>query len=251
MGYSHAPVPDPHRTPDEELLEVPAALAPGTVPGIQRHARIAEADAALALRMHSELRDGFEQLADVERAVSVFGSARTPEGGAEYELAREVAARIGAAGVSIITGGGPGIMAAANRGARDCGALSIGLTIDLPAAEPANAWLDLRVHFHFFFARKIMFVRYASAFVVFPGGLGTFDELFELVTLIQTHKMHAPPIVLVGHDYWAPLLAWLRDTVLPGGKISAADLDLVYVANDAEEAVRHVMPVLGVAGAGA
>jgi uncharacterized protein (TIGR00730 family) len=251
MGYSHAPVLDPHRTPDEELFEVPAALAPGIARGSLRHAHIAESDGALLQRMTEELRDGFETLADVERAVSIFGSARTPEGDPEYELARAVAARLGAEGVAIITGGGQGIMAAANRGAREAGALSIGLTIDLPAVEAANAWIDLPVHFHYFFARKVMFVRYASAFVVFPGGLGTFDELFELVTLIQTQKMHAPPIVLVGRGYWAPLLAWMRETVLAGGKISEPDLELLYVADEVEDVVRHVMPGLGVGEAGA
>jgi len=235
-------------TPDEELLAVPAAAIPAADPHDQvRHARIHEADEFRVARMRAEVEAGFEALADVERAVSVFGSARTPAADPDYELARAFAARLAQEGVAVITGGGPGIMEAASRGAQESGGLSIGLTIDLPDLDEApNAYIDLPVHFHYFFARKIMFVRYASAFVVFPGGLGTFDEVFELVTLIQTRKIRSPPVVLVNHAYWAPLLDWLRGTVLAGGKISESDLNLLYVADDVEDIYEHIASAVSV-----
>jgi uncharacterized protein (TIGR00730 family) len=232
-------------TPDEELLAVPTAELPAAKPhDALRHARIAADDAFRVGRIADELAAGFDALADVERAVSVFGSARTPPRDPDYELARAIAARLGGDGVAIITGGGPGIMEAANLGAREAGALSIGLTIDLPDVEHVNPYLDVPVHFHYFFARKVMFVRYASAFVVFPGGLGTLDELFELVTLIQTHKIRSPPVVLANRSYWEPLLAWLRETVLTGGKISPSDLDLLVLADDADEVMDRLGPAL-------
>jgi uncharacterized protein (TIGR00730 family) len=209
-----------------------------------RQARIASEDAFRLARIRAEMAEGFAALANVQLAVSVFGSARTPPGEPDYELARAVAARLGREGVAIITGGGPGIMEAANQGARESGALSIGLTIDLPDVERVNAYLDVPVHFHYFFARKVMFVRYASAFVVFPGGVGTLDELFELVTLIQTHKIHSPPIVLVNRTYWGPLLEWLRETVLATGRISPSDLDLLALADGVEDVFDVVAPAL-------
>jgi uncharacterized protein (TIGR00730 family) len=220
----------PQRTPDEELLAVPR-------PGVP--ARL-ETDATRIARMTGELAMGFAALADVERGVAVFGSARTPESNPEYALAREVGRRLGEAGFAVITGGGGGCMAAANRGARDARALSIGLSIDLPFEEHENQWIDLPLNFHYFFTRKVMFVRYSLAFVALPGGFGTMDELFECLTLIQTRKISYYPILLVDRDYWTPLVDWLRDKVLGEGKISPPDLELFQVVEGPDEVVAAV-----------
>ncbi len=217
-------IPTP-RTPDEELLDSPAPLA---------------TDPMRIRRMRRELEVGFAALADVGKGVTVFGSARTHPDDPEYLHAVDVARRLGRAGYAIITGGGSGIMAAANQGAREVGALSVGLAIDLPFKEPENPYIDRPLRFHYFFTRKVMFVRYASAFVVFPGGFGTLDELFEALTLIQTRKIRGFPVVLVGTGYWTPLVGWLRSQVLGEGKISAVDLDLLAIVDDAEEVVRIV-----------
>ena len=218
-------------TPDEELI------------GAQETAVASEiTDATRVERMAAELDMGFFELRDVHRAVSVFGSARSAPGSPGYELAREVGHRLGAAGFAVITGGGPGAMEAANRGAREAGALSIGLNIDLPfESGHAKPWLDRSLDFHYFFTRKVMFVRYANAFVVLPGGYGTFDELFEALCLIQTGKIQHFPIVLVGTDYWCGLIDWLRDTVAAEGKISAPDLDLLHVTDDLDLVVETVL----------
>jgi uncharacterized protein (TIGR00730 family) len=216
----------PHaQTLDEELLE-PASSA--------------ETDPMRIQRMRRELEMGFAALADVAHGVTVFGSARTHPGDPEYAHAVEIARRLGDAGFAIITGGGSGIMAAANQGAREVGALSVGLAIDLPFEEAANRFIDRPLRFHYFFTRKVMFVRYASAFVVFPGGFGTLDELFEALTLIQTRKIRGFPVVLVGSAYWTPLVGWIRETVLGGGKVSAGDLDLLAVVDTAEEVLAIV-----------
>jgi uncharacterized protein (TIGR00730 family) len=190
--------------------------------------------------MADELGHGFAALRGLGPAVSVFGSARTPEGSPEHEQACELGRRLGAAGLAVVTGGGPGAMAGANQGAQEAGARSVGLTIDLVHEQGANRWLDLEVSFHYFFCRKVMFVRYASAFVALPGGYGTFDELFEAMTLIQTRKVHHFPLVLVGTDYWGGLVGWLRDRVLGEGKIGAADLELLHLTDDLDEAVALV-----------
>jgi len=218
------PLPGP-RTPDEELLDSPHLTA---------------TDPMRIRRMRRELEMGFAALADVDQGVTIFGSARTHPDDPEYRHAVDVARRLGRAGYAIITGGGSGIMAAANQGAREVGALSIGLAIDLPFQEPENPFIDRPLRFHYFFTRKVMFVRYASAFVVFPGGFGTLDELFEALTLIQTRKIRSFPLVLVGSGYWTPLVGWLREQVLGEAKISAADLDLLSVVDDAEDIVRIV-----------
>ena len=187
--------------------------------------------------MQGELERGFATLADVRRGVAVFGSARTPEDHPRYALGREIGRALGQAGCTVITGGGPGAMEAANRGARDAGAPSIGLTIDLPMETGQNPYVDLEVSFHYFFARKVMFVRYSGAFVVLPGGFGTLDELFEALTLIQTRKIRFFPVVLVGTDYWSGLVDWLRDRMLADGNISPPDLELLHVTDSVEEAV--------------
>jgi uncharacterized protein (TIGR00730 family) len=194
-------------------------------------------DAQRVERMRAELEMGFEQLGHVRRGVAVFGSARTPRDHPRYALGVELGRALGESGFSVITGGGPGAMEAANRGARAAGALSVGLAIDLPFEQNINEWVDLQVDFHYFFARKVMFVRYSSAFVVLPGGYGTLDELFEALTLIQTGKIREFPVVLLGTDYWCGLVDWLRDRMLADGNISPEDLDFLRVTDSVEEAV--------------
>jgi uncharacterized protein (TIGR00730 family) len=212
----------------------------------QSQPRFDEARNALDLaRMRAELASGFAALAGLERGVSVFGSARTAPDDPDYELARAVTRRLGREGFAIITGGGPGIMEAANRGAREAGAPSVGLTLALPFDQNANAYVDLAVHFRHLFTRKAVFVRHSCACVFFPGGFGTLDELFELVTLIQRGSIGAVPVVLVRRGYWEPLLAWLRGTVHPQGKIGLAELDLLTLADDEDEACEHVIAACG------
>jgi uncharacterized protein (TIGR00730 family) len=192
--------------------------------------------------MATELAMGFRELHGVHRGVSVFGSARTAPGTPDYELAIEVGRRLGEAGFAVITGGGPGAMEAANRGAHAVGARSVGLNIDLPFEEgAASEWVDQSLDFHYFFCRKVMFVRFANAFVVLPGGLGTLDELFEALCLIQTQKIRSFPVILVGVAYWSGLLAWLRERAAMEGKISLADLDLLSVTDDLDAVVARVL----------
>jgi uncharacterized protein (TIGR00730 family) len=188
--------------------------------------------------MSDELERGFEVLhRTVRRGVAVFGSARTPDGTPEYDLARSVGQALGDAGFCVITGGGPGAMEAANRGAHEAGATSIGLTIDLPFEQEHPRYVDIELEFHYFFARKVMFVRYSSAFVVLPGGYGTLDELFEALTLIQTGKIRFFPVVLVGTEYWSGLVDWLRERMLAAGNISPEDLDILRVTDSVDEVV--------------
>ncbi|MEA2361254.1 MAG: hypothetical protein QOD71_399 [Thermoleophilaceae bacterium] len=198
-------------------------------------------DAARIERIKRELQTGFDALAHVGPAASFFGSARTPPDDDEYLLARDTARIVGDAGLAIITGGGPGVMEAANRGARDAGALSIGLNIELPFEQGLNRYCDIGLEFHYFFTRKVMFVRYASGFVVFPGGFGTLDETFEALTLIQTGKIRHFPVILMGSDYWGGLVDWLRGRLLAEGKIAPQDLDLLYLTDDPLEVRDRLM----------
>ncbi|MFZ2528992.1 MAG: TIGR00730 family Rossman fold protein [Rhodococcus sp. (in: high G+C Gram-positive bacteria)] len=193
------------------------------------------------LRIQSEFVEGFGALAEVPRAVAVFGSARTPEDHPEYTLGRELGAALVGAGYAVVTGGGPGAMEAANRGASESGGFSIGLGIELPFEQSLNEWVDLGLNFRYFFARKTMFVKYSQAFICLPGGFGTLDELFEAVTLVQTHKITRFPIVLLGSDYWSGLLDWIGDVMVRSGKISPGDLDLLSVTDSVEDAVRIVV----------
>jgi uncharacterized protein (TIGR00730 family) len=209
---------------DEELLEAETAAIVSELSDEMRIERIED-----------ELEEGFRRLAHVGKAVTIFGSARTPPGHPQYAEARRLARMLGAAGWSIITGGGPGVMEAANRGARDAGVPSIGVDIELPHEQALNPYVDIGLVFHYFFTRKVMFVRYASAFVAFPGGFGTLDELFEVATLRQTQKIRHFPILLVGSDYWRGLLDWLRDPVLREGKIAAEDVERLQVVDDPSE----------------
>jgi uncharacterized protein (TIGR00730 family) len=214
-------------TPDEELLgaEQPTVAA-------QR------SEAERLERIHDELVRGYKALAKVDCGITIFGSARVPPGDPVYELARTVARRLGEAGFDIITGGGPGVMEAANQGAKEAGALSIGLNIELPFEERPNPHQDIELTFHYFFTRKIMFVRYATGFVVLPGGFGTLDELFEALVLIQTRKIRNFPVVLVGTAFWAPMLDWLRETLVADGYINPEDMDLMALTDDPDEVVR-------------
>jgi uncharacterized protein (TIGR00730 family) len=216
-------------TLDEELLGAELESVVSTL-----------SDASRVERIRGELEEGFSALARVGAAVSVFGSARTPRDHPEYALARETARTLGAAGFAIITGGGPGIMEAANRGARDSGTFSIGLNIDLPFEAGMNHYVDLPLQFHYFFTRKVMFVRYASSFVVFPGGFGTLDELFEALTLIQTGKIRHFPVLLVCSYYWTGLVDWLRERMLAEAKISPVDMDLFEVTDDPAQVLEVV-----------
>lgn len=193
------------------------------------------------MRIQSEFVEGFGALAELGPAVSVFGSARTKPDHADYALGEQLGAALVDAGYAVITGGGPGIMEAANKGASEAGGVSVGLGIELPFEQGMNQWVDLGVNFRYFFARKTMFVKYAEGFVVLPGGFGTFDELFEAITLVQTHKVTEFPIVLVDSGYWGPMLAWLRDCVLERGMINEVDLDLLVMVDTAQEAVAHVV----------
>jgi uncharacterized protein (TIGR00730 family) len=196
------------------------------------------ADPWRVLRIQAEFVEGFGALAELGPAVSVFGSARTTPDHPSYALAEEAGRKLAEAGFAVITGGGPGIMEAANKGASEAGGVSVGLGIELPFESGLNAWVDVGINFRYFFARKTMFVKYAQGFVVLPGGLGTFDELFEALTLVQTQKVTSFPVALLGVDYWQGMIDWLRNTVLADGKIAASDLDMMVLTDDVDEAVR-------------
>jgi uncharacterized protein (TIGR00730 family) len=220
----------PKATEDEQFLERKPAGRP----------EFLDSDPWRALRILSEFVEGFDALAAVGPAVTMFGSARIAAGAPMYELGRTIARRLAESGFAIITGGGPGIMEAANRGCREGGGLSIGCNIELPHEQFVNPYVDLGIEFRYFFARKTMFVKYADAFVILPGGFGTLDELFESLTLIQTGKVRDFPVVLVGRDYWEGLLDWMREVQLPAGAIAAGDIDLLKVTDDPGEVVAIV-----------
>jgi uncharacterized protein (TIGR00730 family) len=192
------------------------------------------------LRIQSEVVVGFGLLAEVPRAVSVFGTARTRPDSPEYAVGEQLGAALARAGWAVITGGGPGVMEAVNKGATQAGGVSIGLGIELPFEQKLNDWVDLGVNFRYFFVRKTMFVKYAQAFVVLPGGFGTMDELFEALTLVQTRKVTSFPVILYGTQYWGGLIDWLRNSMLPDGKINEVDLDLIHLCDDVDEIVNIV-----------
>ncbi len=212
---------------DEHLLRVPAD-AEGQ-------------DEARLYRIREELDRGFDAMRDVEEGVSVFGSARIGEGHRWYELCRQTAVRLAKQGFTVITGGGPGLMEAANRGAAEAGGLSVGLNIDLPHEQEPNPYANRAIEFHYFFARKLIFVRYARAFVIFPGGFGTLDELFESLTLIQTERIRHFPVILVDPGFWKPMLSWIDESLEDEGLISPADKELLVVADDPQEVCDHVV----------
>jgi uncharacterized protein (TIGR00730 family) len=192
-------------------------------------------DPARVARIAAEFKMGFDALKDVERGVAIFGSARTQPDDPAYKHTRVIARQLGLSGYSIITGGGPGMMEAANRGARDAGALSIGCNIELPHEQHHNDYLDISIDFRYFFARKVMFVRYSQAFVVTPGGFGTLDEMFEALTLVQTGKIWHFPVVLVGKEFWSGLTDWIGGAMLDGGNISPEDVARLHVVDTPEE----------------
>jgi uncharacterized protein (TIGR00730 family) len=214
---------------DEEILGAETSAVLSLLDDETRIANVAD-----------ELRTGFRTLGHVGKAVTVFGSARTPADHPEYLAARDLASRLGRAGFAIITGGGPGAMEAANLGARDVGAASIGLGIELPHEQSMNEYVDLGLTLHYFFTRKVLFVRYASAFVCFPGGFGTLDELFEVLTLRQTGKIRDFPVILVGSDYWRGLFDWLTDPLAAEGKIAPEDVERLTCTDDLDDVVRLV-----------
>ncbi|MEV0622864.1 TIGR00730 family Rossman fold protein [Nonomuraea sp. NPDC050404] len=193
------------------------------------------------LRIQAEFVEGFGQLAELPPAVTVFGSARTKPDSPEYGMGRKLGRSLAEAGYAVITGGGPGVMESANRGARDVeGAVSVGLGIELPFEQRMNDYVDLGIEFRYFFVRKTMFVKYSCGFIALPGGFGTLDELFEALTLVQTHKVTSFPVVLMGTEFWGGLLDWIKGTLLSTGKIAAQDLDLISVTDDVNEAVRII-----------
>jgi len=218
----------PGSTQDEQLLESP------------RPDEFTHTDPWRVFRIMGEFVEGFDELATLSRGIAIFGSARTKPDDPDYHAAQETGALLAAKGFAVITGGGPGIMEAANRGAFDAGGLSIGCNIELPFEQKPNAYQTLSLTFKYFFVRKMMFVKYSLAFVIFPGGFGTFDELFEALTLIQTKKIRNFPIVLFGTQYWSGMLDWLRAVVLPGGKISEHDMDIFHITDSPAEVVEIV-----------
>jgi hypothetical protein len=200
------------------------------------------------MRIQAEFVEGFGLLAELGPAVSIFGSARTAAGDPEYQAATDIATGLVQAGYAIVTGGGPGIMEAANKGASEAGGVSVGLGIELPREQGLNEYVDVGLEFRYFFVRKTVFIKYSQAFVVLPGGFGTMDELFEAVTLVETGKITRFPIVLVGSSYWAGLLAWMREKVQVAGKISPGELSLLSVADDPAEVVRLITSAHAQAG---
>ena len=223
-------------TEDEKLLQQPGQGTPGNA--LRDFTRT---DTWRVMRIMGEFIEGFDNLATVERGVSIFGSARTAPDDPQYLAAQETARLLAVAGFSIITGAGPGIMEAANKGAKEGGGRSIGCNIELPFEQGANPYVDTLVNFRYFFVRKTMFIKYSSAFIIFPGGFGTLDEAFEALTLIQTGKIYQFPIILFGRHYWAGLLRWLQSRVLAEKKISAGDMDLLLLTDDPAEAAHAVI----------
>ena len=211
---------------DERLLRVPCDV---------------EAEDEIRLdRIREEVDRGFDAMRDVDDGVSVFGSARVGEGHRWYDLSREIAACLAKDGFTVITGGGPGLMEAANRGAAEAGGISVGLNIELPMEQEPNPYANRSLHFHYFFARKLIFVRYARAFVILPGGFGTLDELFEALTLVQTHRIRHFPVILVDSGFWRPMLDWIDRSLEDEAMISAGDKELLLLADTPEEVCEHV-----------
>ncbi len=223
-------------TEDEKLLQ-----QPGTETGMSPLTDFTRTDTWRVMRIMGEFIEGFDNLATVERGVSIFGSARTAPDDPQYLAAQETARLLAVAGFSIITGAGPGIMEAANKGAKEGGGASIGCNIELPFEQGANPYVDTLVNFRYFFVRKTMFIKYSNAFIIFPGGFGTLDEAFEALTLIQTGKLYHFPVIMFGRHYWAGLIRWLQSRVLGEQKISPGDLDLILLTDDPAEAAQAVI----------
>jgi hypothetical protein len=223
----------PRVTEDEKLLRLPAEAA--------RPDDFTRTDTWRAMRILGEFIEGFDRLATVTKAVTVFGSARVGPADPWYGVAREVSRLLASEGFSVVTGAGPGIMEAANRGAREGGGRSIGCNIELPFEQHANPYVDTLINFRYFLVRKMMFIKYSAAFLIFPGGFGTLDELFEALTLIQTGKIYQFPVILFGRHYWAGLVRWLQARALREGKIAATDIDLFMLTDDPAQAAQVVL----------
>jgi uncharacterized protein (TIGR00730 family) len=221
-------------TEDEKLLN----------PDRSKEQIFTDTDPWRVLRIQGEFVEGFDTLARLGPAVSIFGSARTPADDPMYAAAVETARLLAEAGLVVITGGGPGIMEAGNKGAKEGQGVSVGLNIELPFEEQSNPYVDISINFHYFFVRKMMFVKYAQAFVIFPGGFGTMDELFEALTLIQTGKITNFPVIMFGSEYWAGMLGWLKDRMLSGEKISPGDIELMYVTDSPEEVRDRILEAM-------
>jgi len=230
------PTSRPGPTADENLLDS------------RRRADWKQHDGWRSLRILSEFVDGFDALSDLPPAVSVFGSARAKADSHECELGERLGAALATAGYAVITGGGPGAMEAVNRGVSTAGGLSVGLGIELPYEEHVNGYLDIAMHFRYFFVRKTMFVKYAQAFCVLPGGYGTLDELFEALTLVQTRKVTRFPVVLLGSAYWQGLIDWLAGQLREPGRIGPDDLELLYLTDDVDDAVAYIRRETGHGG---
>jgi uncharacterized protein (TIGR00730 family) len=226
----------PGTTQDEQLLESPGPP------------EFTHTDTWRVFRIMGEFVEGFDELATLTRGVSIFGSARTHTDDPDYQAARETAALLAGAGFSVITGGGPGIMEAANRGAFEAGGLSIGCNIELPFEQYSNPYLTKGLKFKYFFVRKMMFVKYSLGFIIFPGGFGTLDELFEALTLIQTKKIRNFPVVLFGSAYWGGLLSWIRDFAMKEGKITEQDLKRLHLTDSPAEVVQIIVNSQGSLG---
>jgi uncharacterized protein (TIGR00730 family) len=245
MTDSDAPLQTPRMAPLERLRG-PVVLRRAQVQATTTDQRLLDnrgasdwvhTDPWRVLRIQSEFVEGFGLLAELGTAVSVFGSARTQPDSPDYQAAEKLGGALARAGYAAITGGGPGIMEAVNKGSSQAGGVSVGLGIELPFEQRLNDWVDIGLQFRYFFARKTMFVKYAQAFVVFPGGYGTLDELFEALTLVQTHKVTSFPVVLYNSTYWGGLLEWVRTTLVGAGTISPGDVDLLHVTDDIDEIV--------------
>lgn len=227
--------PNSPLTEDEQLLIPPQAIA------VERRASFTSTDPWRVLRIMAEFVEGFDTLSDVRNAVTIFGSARTPDSDPYYKQAYDTARLLAQEGFAVITGGGPGIMEAANRGCKEANGLSIGCNIELPFEQGTNRWVERSINFRYFFVRKTMFVKYSTAFITFPGGYGTMDELFEALTLVQTGKVKQFPVVLFGRDYWKGLADWLKERVAGEGKILPEDLNLFLVTDDPKEALGWIV----------
>src|SRR3954465_15947038 len=241
--------PEGKKQPPEEQRLGPVLRRRGEVTASTTDQRLLDAggpsdwvhtDPWRVLRIQSEFIEGFGTLAELPPAISVFGSARTPVDSFEYQAGVALGRGLVEAGYAVITGGGPGAMEAANKGACEAGGTSVGLGIELPFEQGLNPWCDIGINFRYVFARKTMFVKYAQGFVVLPGGFGTFDELFEALVLVQTRKVTSFPIVMVGTGYWGGLFDWIRASVLPAGKVSEPDLDLLHLTDDVDEVVAFI-----------
>ena len=248
-GSRHSVVPVTEHTPHPQRLQGPVTLRRNKVPRTTTDQRLLDrrqptdwlhADPWRVMRIQSEFVEGFGALAELGPAVAVFGSARTRQDDPAYTLAVEVGRLLAEAGYAVITGGGPGVMEAANKGAFEAKGTSVGLGIELPFETGLNEYVDLGVNFRYFFARKTMFLKYSEGFIVLPGGFGTLDELFEAVTLAQTQKVTQFPVVLLGTSYWQGLIDWLRDQVLAAGMVTEADIERLILTDDPAEAVQAI-----------